>query len=381
MNSWFTNLRSVFRLRSRFRELVSSRGNSIHAPDELDDSHYSPSVYHRYRMENSCASFAFDGGDVRDWQERLRSKLGQLVGEMSDERIPIQARTLWKRDHLFGSIEKVVFSSEPYSDVPAFVCLPGNSTSPYTFFICLQGHSTGMHNSIGVDRDDNTRPIEISGDRDFGLQCMKRGIAALCIEQRAFGERRERIQEKVAPHGCQDAAMHALMLGRTLLGERVFDVDRAIDYLETRGDADMDRIGVMGNSGGGTVSMYAAALLSRIHYAMPSCSFCSFRSSIMSIYHCVDNYIPGLFRSADMSDILGLFAPKPVVIVAGQEDHIFPLSGVQEAYQGLRRIYDACGASSNCHLVVGEKGHRFYAQQAWDTMLNELETPVIPSWS
>jgi hypothetical protein len=73
------------------------------------------------------------------------------------------------------------------------------------------------------------------------------GGAALCLEQRSFGERRERKQRQVAPAGCQDAAMHALLLGRTLIGERVYDVDRAIDYLALRGDADLRAIGVMGN--------------------------------------------------------------------------------------------------------------------------------------
>ena len=89
---------------------------------------------------------------------------------------------------------------------------------------------------------------------------MARGIAALCIEQRSFGERRERHQGRVSTHGCHDATMHALMLGRTLLGERVFDVDRGLDYLETRDDVDWSRVGIMGNSGGGTVSLFSAAV-------------------------------------------------------------------------------------------------------------------------
>lgn len=91
---------------------------------------------------------------------------------------------------------------------------------PYTTMICVQGHSSGMHNSIGVDREDETRPLEIQGDRDFGIQCMSRGIAALCLEQRSFGERREQKQATLFPGMCHEAAVHALMLGRTLIGDR-----------------------------------------------------------------------------------------------------------------------------------------------------------------
>ena len=333
---------------------------------------FSPSVHHGHMMDTLEPSMTYRNDDLKPWQQKLRRKVRQLVGDMPEERVSLNVRTVWKRDHPLGSIEKIVFTSEPGADVPAYVCLPKGQVPPYTFFICLQGHSTGMHNSIAVARDDNSEPIEVPGDRDFGLGCMKRGIGALCIEQRSFGERRERVQQKTSAHGCHDATMHALMLGRTLLGERVYDVDRGIDYLLSRGDAHSERIGVMGNSGGGTISLFSAALLPRIAYAMPSCYFCTFRDSVMSIYHCADNYVPGLLKYAEMADVMGLFAPRPVVIVAGKEDGIFPVAGVRKAFRHLKEIYTAAGASQRCHLVVGNGGHRFYAEEAWPVMLEEI---------
>lgn len=106
---------------------------------------------------------------------------------------------LWRRDHELGSIEKVAFTSEPFADVVAYVCLPQTAQPPYPFMICLQGHSTGMHNSIAVQRDDECKPHEVAGDRDFALTCMRHGIAALCIEQRSFGLRREQKQRNIMP--------------------------------------------------------------------------------------------------------------------------------------------------------------------------------------
>ena len=334
----------------------------------------SPSVNHRYVMDHTEQRLAYRGGDVKTWQRKLRRKLRQLVGDTPGERVPLKPVTLWKRDHPLGTIEKIAFTSEPKADVVGFVCLPKGVEPPYTFMICVQGHSTGMHNSIAVDRDDNTKRIKVAGDRDFALGCMKRGVAALCIEQRCFGERREQVQKHIASHGCWDGTMHALMLGRTTIGERVFDVDRGIDYLATRGDADMKRIGVMGNSGGGTISVFSAALLRRISFAMPSCYFCTFRDSIMSIYHCVDNYVPGLLKWAEMSDVLGLFAPRPVVVVAGKTDPIFPVAAVRRSFKRLKAIYTAAGAPGRCHLIVGNQGHRFYARPAWPKMLKELKS-------
>jgi dienelactone hydrolase len=333
----------------------------------------SPSIHHRHVMDRTEQKLAFRSGDVKPWQRKLRRKLRELVGDAPPERCALNVRSLWKRDHELGTIEKIVFTAEPCADVPAFVCTPKGGKPPHTWMVCLQGHSTGMHNSIAVDRDDNTKPIDVEGDRDFALGCMRRGVAAIAIEQRCFGERREQLQEQIAPHGCWDGTMHAMMLGRTMIGERVCDVDRAIDYLATRDDVDMRRIGVMGNSGGGTISVFSAALLPRISFAMPSCYFCTFRDSIMSIYHCMDNYVPSLMKWAEMPDVLGLFAPKPVVVVAGKTDPIFPIAAVRRAFKDLKRIYAAAGAPDRCQLVVGPEGHRFYADLAWPKMLQELK--------
>ena len=134
----------------------------------------------------------------------------------------------------------------------------------------------------------------------------------------------------------------------------------------------MARVGIMGNSGGGTTTLFAVALLPRIAFAMPSCYLCTFRDSLMSIYHCADNYIPGLLKYAEMADVLGLFAPKPVVVVAGKDDPIFPIAGVERAFADLQRIYAACGAAERCHLVIRDGGHRFYADDAWPVMVAEL---------
>jgi dienelactone hydrolase len=337
---------------------------------------FSPSVFHRRLMDEVEQKLAYRRGSVAAWQRRLRRKLRELVGAMParGQRPALRARTLWRQERSTGTIEKVVFTAERGADVCAYVCLPKRAEPPYDFFVCLQGHSTGAHVSIAVDREDEFKRIRPdSGDRAFGLECMRRGIAALCIEQRSFGLRREQVQKRTWDHGCVDATMHALMLGRTMIGERVFDVDRGIDYLASRGDCNMKTVGVMGNSGGGTISLFSAALLPRVRLAMPSCYFCTFRDSIMSIQHCVDNYVPNMMLWAEMADVMGLFAPKPVVIVAGKSDSIFPIAGVRRAFRQLKKIYRAAGAANRCHLVVGGGGHRFYASPAWPIMERELK--------
>lgn len=336
-------------------------------------SEFSPSLYHNHILKNTTQQLAYDGGDVKTWQRKLKRKIKELLGDMPTEKVPLNTKSLWKRDHELGTIEKIVFTSEPHADVPAYVCIPKDVKPPYTFVICLQGHSTGMHNSIAVDFETEKKTLKIEGDRDFAITCMEKGYAALCIEQRSFGMRRENDQENHSQEMCHDASMQAILLGKTLVGQRVYDVDRGIDYIAERGDANMKTITVMGNSGGGTVTTFAAATLPRVKFAMPSCYFCTFEHSIMAMYHCACNYIPQIYKYAEMSDILGLFAPKPVVVVAGKDDPIFPVKAVRQQFKKLKAIYKAAGAENNCQLVVGPGEHRFYADQAWPKLIKQLK--------
>ena len=339
---------------------------------------FSPSVFHQALAVRTEQALRYRGGNFRDWHRELQSKLTGLLGYYGEDAVrgPLEVRTLWRREHPLGIIEKLVFRAEPGVDVPAYLCLPRTARPPHTVFICLQGHSTGMHNSIAVTYDDESKAIPTEGDRDFGIGCMARGIVALCLEQRSFGERREFIQPQHLDYLCHQAAMNALMLGTTLLAERIFDVDRAIDYLAQRGDVDMAGIGLMGNSGGGTATMFAAALLPRVRYAMPSCCFSTFRDSILAMFHCVCNYVPNLLPVAEMGDIAGLIAPRPLVVVSGRDDGIFPVAPACAEFARVREIYCAAGAADRCHHVIGEGGHQFYADTAWPVMLAEMKRDV-----
>jgi dienelactone hydrolase len=333
-----------------------------------------PKVNHLHILKNTIPKLQFDNGNVKAWQTKLRKKVKQCLGydKMPKDLCNLNVRSLWKKEHELGTIEKIVFTSEPKADVTAYLCLPKNIKAPYNCMITLQGHNSGVHWAINVDREDESKafiPVE-DGDRDFGLQCMRNGLAGLCIEQRSFGERKQNSENN--PTMCHAASMHAIMLGKTLVAERVYDVDRGIDYLSTLGNINMKAIGIMGNSGGGTTSMFAAAILPRISLASPGSYFCSFADSIFSVGHCTCNYIPDLINYAEMSDIMGLFAPKPVIIVNGKEDDIFPIKATRKQFKLLQNIYDKAKAKDHSHLVVGNGGHRYYADQAWPLILKEF---------
>src|SRR4029079_10321804 len=104
-------------------------------------------------------------------------------------------------------------------------------------------------------------------------------MPAVPIEPMAFGCRRDAITARkgLGSSACQPAAGGALLVGQTMLGWRVWDVTRTVDYIATRAELDSSRVGCMGISGGGTVTTFSTALDQRIRAALVRGSLNTFR--------------------------------------------------------------------------------------------------------
>lgn len=205
-----------------------------------------------------------------------------------------------------------------------------------------------------------------SGHRDVAVQAAREGYIALAPVLRGFGETRtsEDIR-KGALCSCRAQLVHGLLSGRTPIGERVWDILRLIDWALANLPVDSTRIGITGNSAGGTTSLYAAACDDRIGVVVPSCCFASSAASIGSMWHCECNYVPGLIDMGDLAGIAGLLAPRPLRILAGRDDKLFPVASAQSEFERVRQCYRAAGAGERCDLYVGEGGHQYYREASW----------------
>ncbi|HQD40961.1 MAG TPA: alpha/beta hydrolase family protein, partial [Bacillota bacterium] len=270
----------------------------------------------------------------------------------------------WEEDRDFYREIRFLFAAEEGADVPCHLLIPQRGEGPHPVVICLQGHTSGMHISFGSPKYPGDED-SIAGGRDFALQAVKQGYAALALEQRCFGERRDQRKGATKQFSCHHGSLTALLLGRTMVGERVWDVSRAIDALAEFPQVDRERIGCMGNSGGGTITFYAACVDERIKIAMSSCSFCTYRHGRCAVDHCICGYLPGVLKYFEMGDLAGLIAPRAFIVVAGEKDHLSPIAGVREAFAAAEALYKAAGAEDKIKLVIGSGGHRFYPQEAW----------------
>jgi hypothetical protein len=171
---------------------------------------------------------------------------------------------------------------------------------------------------------------------------------------------------------CYAVGVNALLLGKTLLGLRVYDVMRLVDYIRALPDPLADTLGCVGLSGGGMVTLFTTALEARITCAVVSGYFNTFRDSIMAVRHCFCNFVPGIVRAAEMVDIAGLVAPRPLLVETGTQDPIFPTAATQRAYQELQKIYAVFGAVSNLDIDVFQGEHEWSGRKAYDWLAKHL---------
>ena len=335
---------------------------------------------HELLFNDADRKLAFDEKKAfGEWKTQVKEKLWELLGMERIERNVCSPNFEIEETLETETYTRIrfTFESERGAIVPCYLLIPKTGKEKYPVTILLQGHSTGFHNSIGVFKDGVTEEKLKNGS--WALQAVERGFAALAIEQRAMGERRSpRTYGKAnvfrgRPHMCAVQSLQAINLGRTVIGERVWDVSRAIDVLHEWAlpVLDLDKIMVTGNSGGGTASFYAGGLEERIGYVAPCCSFCSYRTSIMNIEHCACNYIPSVCNWFEMEDLACLIAPRALTVIAGREDPIFPIDGVRESYETVKKIYEKAGAKDKCRLAETPDAHYWNVEIVWNAIVEE----------
>jgi dienelactone hydrolase len=343
----------------------------------LEDRRFDPVAYTRDLYAAAPRRLRFGArtrSEAEEWQRTLRSKLTELVGGFPTARQPLRPMTLGTRTFPGYVREKIVFDSRPGVSVLAYLLLPEKVQRPAPVMICVPGHGRGVDDIVGIDDTGQERTDKAGYQHDFAIQVVEAGMAALAIEPMGFGCRRDPINARfgLSRKACDPVAGGALMIGETMIGWRVWDVMRTLDYIATRAELDQTRVGCMGISGGGTVTLFSTALDSRIRVAMVSGYLNTFRDSVGSLAHCTDNYVPGILNWAEMHDLAGLIAPRPLFVESGEKDDIFPIRASIESFNEVRKIYSVFGASERVEQEVFPAEHSFWGKRGIPFVANHL---------
>jgi len=335
---------------------------------EIDDRRFDPVAFARDLYAAAPRRLRFQArtrDEAEQWQQTLRAKLIDLLGGFPSARSPLRPAVLETRSFPGYTREKIVFDSRPGVSVLGYVLLPRRTATPIATMICIPGHGRGVDDVVGVDEEGRDRTDKAGYQHDFALQVVEAGLAAVAIEPMGFGCRRDAANARkgLAQKACEPVAGGALLVGQTMIGWRVWDVMRTVDYIETRRELDASRVGCVGISGGGTATLFSAALDPRITAAMVSGYLNTFAASIGSLAHCIDNYVPGILNWAEMHDVAGLIAPRALFVESGEQDAIFPIGASVESFTHVRDIYRAFGAADRVDHEVFAADHSFWGRR------------------
>ncbi len=321
--------------------------------------------------------------DFEDWTKEVREKFIELFGLDNIKQnacpldVKIDSTEQIEETEFMPAHTRIhfLFNSEYGCTVPAYLLVPDTGKTSYPLAITLQGHAEGGYlNSVGIT--DSTDPEAYANDRGaFAIQALENGYIALAIEQRGMASQKPDATHQQGGNTCDFNAHRSLLLGRTILGERIWDVSKAIDALSSSvikaavPSINLKDITITGNSGGGTASFYAACYDERITLCAPSCGFASYSSSLLYAYHCSCNFVPNAYEWFDMPDLACLIAPRKLAIVGGVADKIFPYDGVQIPFDDVvKKIYAKAGKPNNCSVTITGYGHYWSETDVWSAI-------------
>ena len=271
---------------------------------------------------------------VKAHQREVRAATLRALGGFP-ERTPLNAKTTGRVKRDGYVIEKVMFESRPNLHVTANLFLPDPEKFPgrRPAVVVPCGHSMNGKASAAYQRGC--------------VKAARKGIVALVYDPIDQGERRQSRNGETlwncAAHN--NVGVRAELLGGSAATFRVWDGIRALDYLETRPEVDVSRLGAMGHSGGGTMTSWLMCLDDRVRCAAPS-GFLSTQRAVCR--ECgpqdAEQFPFGTlaFGFNHLSHI-ALRAPSPVLHCASHGD-FFPFTGVLDTADAARRVYATLGA-------------------------------------
>jgi dienelactone hydrolase len=337
--------------------------------------------YLRSLYGRDLREFAFRGSsatDVVSWSAQARAALRELTGlnRMREELAGFAPSvSMGELQHLGGyTRQRAVLLAEPGFAVPFWYLRPKGS-GPHPLGLFPHGHypSHGLDYAAGVAASPEMQKRIEDDDRDVAVQAARHGFAAIAPSTRGFPPACiPDINDRHNGRNCRSQLLHSLFAGRTVIGERVWDLQCLIDWAADQPDVDGSTILMMGNSGGGVATLYAAACDERVTVAVASCSFCTLVGENGAVHHCDCNAVPGILRFGEFHDVAGLIAPRPLLIVHGRTDPLFPPEEVERAVRGVQGIYAAAGASSALRHVWAPGGHRFYSERMWPFVMDAV---------
>lgn len=292
-------------------------------------------------------------GEFEAHRASVREHFLRAIGGLPETRTPLSAQCTGTTEQEGYTLEKIIYESLPNFYVTAALYVPQGLSAPAAAVVFVHGHW-----------DEGKAAAEYQA---ICIDLAKNGFVVLAVDPPGQGERKQYYEPGTGElHISSCTTEHTygglqfVLGGASIARHFIWDVVRGIDYLEARREVDPTRIGITGNSGGGTQTSLLMMAEPRLAAAIP-CTFIMTLESYLKTGQPQDSeqIIRGCFIDGpDHDDYLTMMAPKPVLVGAAAYDY-FPIEGMLEAVQRAKAIYRLYGAEEKVGTAIAPTGHTY----------------------
>lgn len=278
--------------------------------------------------QNAYSSWRKSNADV--WQSDLRSHLFDLL-KLNDlmldkEKPKFNPSVIKTGDSTSYSIKELEINSTDTRRIRLILTIPKTDRKDLPAIVCIAGHGGDRYTVY------NNHTIY----KSFATELARKEFITISAD--------------VGQHEIYES-------NRTLMGERLWDLMRCVDYLESLPMVDKSRIGCAGLSLGGEMSMWLGAMDQRMKVTVSS-GFLTYMDQ-MEQDHCMCWKFDGLRELVDFPDIYSMIAPRFLQCQNGLKEPptAFVPELAKKALVEIEVIYEDFDQKNKVELIIHEGGH------------------------
>lgn len=322
-------------------------------------------------------SHVFNGktpDDFAAWKEETLPKVIATLGDFPGE-VPLNPMFMAEWEHDGLRKQRWLIDVGPHISASFLVNIPKDAgeNEKLPAIQCWHGHGKfGKEPVMGNDSNPDVRAEKDYFNYGYGHDMAKAGFVTYAIDWIGMGERNDGRKPNWRNNDwgrdwCNLYYLNATMLGMTSISINLAQGMAATDFACTLPNVDPDRLGVMGLSGGGTMTTWTALYDKRIKAAEIICytdlwAYFGFRD----FNYCGMQVAPGLYKLVDLPDLQGLIAPMPLLVDIGAYDSCFYVDTAMASYRHIEEIYAAAGVPEKLELDLAPREHGWCGNKSID---------------